>query len=56
VSGLIAGVAAGSALAGAVIGPLGVRGPFELAVAAAALAAAGAVRFRGRFGAEVALA
>ncbi len=55
-SGLVAGVAAGSALAGAVIGPLGVRGPFMLAVGAAALAAAGAVRFRGRFGAEIALA
>lgn len=54
-SGLIAGVAAGSALAGAVIGPLGVRGPFLLAVGAAALAAAGAVRFRGRFGGEVAI-
>ncbi|HWD68907.1 MAG TPA: MFS transporter [Solirubrobacteraceae bacterium] len=54
-SGLIAGVAAGSALAGAVIGPLGVRGPFLLAVGAAALAVAGAVRFRGRFGGEVAL-
>ncbi|MGH2835563.1 MAG: MFS transporter [Solirubrobacteraceae bacterium] len=55
-SGLIAGVAAGSALAGIVIGPLGIRGPFLLAVGGAALAAAGAVRFRGRFGAEVALA
>jgi MFS family permease len=54
-SGLVAGVAAGSALAGAVIAPLGVRGPFLLAVGAAALAAAGAVRFRGRFGAEVAI-
>jgi MFS family permease len=55
-SALVAGVAAGSATAGAVIGPLGVRGPFVLAVGAAALAAGGAVRFRGRFGAEVALA
>jgi MFS family permease len=55
-SGLVAGIAGGSALAGAVIGPLGVRGPFMLAVAAAALAATGAVRFRGRFGAEVAVA
>ncbi|MDE3130749.1 MAG: MFS transporter [Acidobacteriota bacterium] len=55
-SGLVAGIAAGSALAGVVIGSLGVRGPFLLAVAAAALAAAGAVRFRGRFAAEVAVA
>lgn len=55
-SGLISGIAAGSALAGAVIGPLDVRGPFVLAVGAAALAAAGAVRFRGRFGAVVAIA
>jgi MFS family permease len=55
-SGLVAGVAGGSALGGAVIGPLGVRGPFLLAVGAAALAALGAVRFRGRFGAELALA
>ena len=55
-SGLISGVAAGSALGGVVIGSLGVRGPFLLAVGAAALAAAGAVRFRGRFGAEVAIA
>jgi MFS family permease len=56
ISGLIGGLAGGSALAGAVIGPLGVRGPFVLAVGAAALACAGAVRFRGRFGAEVAVA
>jgi predicted MFS family arabinose efflux permease len=55
-SGLIGGIAAGSALAGAVIGPLGVRGPFVLAVGAAGLAAAGAVRFRGRFAVEVAVA
>jgi MFS family permease len=55
-SGLVAGIAAGSALAGAVIGPLGVRGPFLLAVSAAALAAGGAVRFRGRFGTEIAVA
>jgi MFS family permease len=55
-SGLIGGIAAGSALAGAVIGPLGVRGPFLLAVGAAALAAVGAVRFRGRFGVDVAVA
>lgn len=55
-SGLLAGVAGGSALSGAVIGPLGVHGPFLLAVFAAALAAAGAVRFRGRFGLEVAVA
>ena len=55
-SGLVAGVALGSALAGAVIGPLGVHGPFLLAVVAAALAAAGAVRFRGRFGAEISVA
>lgn len=55
-SGLIAGIAAGSALAGVVIGPLGVRGPFVLAVAAAAFSVLGAVRFRGRFGREVAIA
>ena len=55
-SGLVAGIAGGSALAGAIIGSVGVRGPFLLAVGAAALAAAGAVRFRGRFGAEVAVA
>lgn len=52
-SGLIAGVAMGSALAGAVIGPLGVRGPFALGVGAAALAALGAARFRGRFAVEM---
>ena len=55
-SALIAGIAAGSALAGAVIGPLGVHGPFMLAVGAAALASAGALRFRGRFGADIAVA
>jgi MFS family permease len=55
-SGLVGGIAAGSALAGGVIGSLGVRGPFLLAVVAAALAALGAVRFRGRFGAEIAVA
>jgi MFS family permease len=55
-SGLIAGIAAGSALAGVVIGPLGVRGPFLLAVGAAALSVVGAARFRGRFGGEVAIA
>lgn len=55
-SALIAGVAGGSALAGAVIGSVGVRGPFVLAAGAAALAACTAVRFRGRFAAEVALA
>lgn len=55
-SGLIAGVALGSALGGAVIGSFGVRGPFVLAVVAAGLAAAGAIRFRGRFGREVAVA
>jgi MFS family permease len=52
-SGLVGGIAAGSALAGGVIGSLGVRGPFVLAVGAAALAALGAVRFRGRFGVGV---
>jgi MFS family permease len=55
-SGLVGGIAAGSALAGTVIGSFGVRGPFLLAVGAAALAAGGAVRFRGRFGAEIAVA
>jgi predicted MFS family arabinose efflux permease len=55
-SGLIAGVAAGSALGGAVIGPLGVKAPFFLACAVAAIAAITALRFRGRFGAQVAIA
>ena len=55
-SGLIAGIAAGSALAGVAIGPLGVRGPFGLAVGAAALSVVGAARFRGRFGGEIAIA
>ena len=55
-SGLIAGLAGGSALGGAVIAPFGVKAPFELACAVAALAAMGALRFRGRFGAQVALA
>jgi MFS family permease len=53
-SGLVAGVAAGSALAGALIAPVGVHAPFELALAAAGLAALGALRFRGRFSAELA--
>ena len=51
-SGLVAGVAGGSALAGFLIAPAGVHAPFGLALAAAGLAAVGAVRFRGRFGAE----
>ena len=55
-SGLIAGAAAGSALAGAVIGPFGVKAPFVLACVVSALAALAATRFRGRFGAEVAIA
>jgi MFS family permease len=55
-SGLVAGVAVGSALAGAVIGSVGVHGPFVLAVVAAGLAAAGALRFRGRFRPGVAVA
>ncbi len=55
-SGLVGGVALGSAVAGAAIGPVGVRGPFLLAVAAAGLAALGAIRFHGRFGVEVATA
>lgn len=55
-SALVSGVAAGSALAGAVIGSVGVRGPFMLAVLAAALAALAALRFRGRFGRAVATA
>jgi hypothetical protein len=54
-SGLLGGVAAGSAVAGAVIGPLGVHGPFLLAVCAAALGAAGATRFRGRFAVQFAV-
>lgn len=55
-SGLVAGVAAGSALGGAVIGPFGVKAPFALAFGVAALAAVAALRFRGRFGTQVALA
>jgi MFS family permease len=55
-SALIAGVAAGSALGGAVISPLGVHGPFVIAACAGGLSAAAAVRFRGRFGAEVTVA
>lgn len=54
-SGLVAGVAAGSALAGALVAPLGVHGPFALAVCAAGLSAAGAARFRGRFETVVAV-
>ncbi|HET9094655.1 MAG TPA: MFS transporter [Solirubrobacteraceae bacterium] len=53
-SGLVGGVALGSAVAGVAIGSVGIRGPFLLAVGAAALAAAGAIRFRGRFGVELA--
>lgn len=55
-SGLIAGVAAGSALGGAAIAPLGVKAPFLLACVAAGLAAVTATRFRGRFAAEMAVA
>ncbi len=55
-SGLVGGVAAGSALGGVVIGPLGVKAPFILAGAVAFMAALAASRFRGRFGAQVALA
>lgn len=55
-SGLIGGLAAGSALGGVVIGALGVRAPFVIGCVAAALAAASATRFRGRFSAGIALA
>ena len=44
----IGGLAAGSALAGAVIGPAGVGGPFVIACGATMLAALLAVRFRAR--------
>jgi predicted MFS family arabinose efflux permease len=43
---LIGGLAAGSAIGGAVIGPLGVSGPFLIASGATMLAAALAVRVR----------
>jgi len=49
-SGLIAGVAAGSALGGVSVGAVGVSAPFVLGCAASLLAAAAATRFRGRFG------
>ncbi len=55
-SGLIGGLAAGSALGGVAIGPLGVRAPFVIGCVAAAFAATSATRFRGRFSAGVALA
>ncbi len=45
---LIGGLAAGSALGGAVIGPVGVSGPFVVACGATLLAAAIAVSFRAR--------
>ncbi|HEX3803692.1 MAG TPA: MFS transporter [Solirubrobacteraceae bacterium] len=55
-SGLIGGVAGGSALSGILIGQVGVKAPFILASAVACLAAIGASRFRGRFGAQIAIA
>jgi hypothetical protein len=55
-SGLVGGVAAGSALGGAVIGPIGVKAPFVLASCVALLAVASAMRFRGRFAPDVELA
>jgi MFS family permease len=55
-SGLIGGVAAGSALGGVVVAPLGVKAPFIIASVVACLAAIAALRFRGRFGAQVAIA
>jgi MFS family permease len=55
-SGLVGGVAAGSALGGVVIGPFGVKAPFIIACGAAFLAATAASRFRGRFSARVAIA
>jgi MFS family permease len=45
-SALVLGVAAGSALGGAVIGPLGVSGPFAIGVAGLVVAAGVAVRVR----------
>jgi MFS family permease len=45
---LIGGLAAGSAIAGAVIGPAGVSGPFVIACLASVLAAAISVRVRDR--------
>jgi MFS family permease len=45
-SALVLGVAAGSALGGAVIGPFGVSGPFELGVLALVVAAAAALTSR----------
>lgn len=49
-SGLVSGVATGSALSGIVVGAIGVKAPFVVACAAAFLAAVTASRFRGRFG------
>jgi MFS family permease len=49
-SGLIGGVAAGSALGGIVVGTIGVKAPFVIACGVACLAAVAASRFRGRFG------
>jgi len=49
-SGLIGGVAAGSALSGIVVGAIGVKAPFVMACGVACLAAIAASRFRGRFG------
>ena len=49
-SGLIGGVAAGSALGGIAVGAIGVKAPFVIACGVACLAAVAASRFRGRFG------
>lgn len=48
-SALVGGIAAGSAIGGAVIGPVGVIGPFVIACAVSVLGALLALRFRGRF-------
>jgi predicted MFS family arabinose efflux permease len=55
-SGLIGGIAAGSGLGGAVIGPIGIKAPFALATLISLLAVAAATRFRGRFAEELELA
>jgi predicted MFS family arabinose efflux permease len=48
-SALVGGIAAGSAIGGAVVGPVGVAGPFLIACTLSVLGALLALRFRGRF-------